>query len=90
MTNKKNGTLYTGVTANLTKRIYEHRTNAFPTSFTSRYGCSMLVWFKWFGRIEEAILEEKRIKGGSRIAKLRLIEEFNPAWKDLWTEIEEW
>ena len=87
MTNKRNGTLYTGVTSDLVKRIYQHRTGAYPKSFTARYGCHMLVYYRAFDGIEEAIAEEKRIKAGSRKQKLNLIETNNPLWNDLWEEI---
>jgi putative endonuclease len=90
MTNKQNGTLYIGVTGNLRRRVWEHRTHAYPDGFTAKYGCNMLVYYCGFPRIEDAIAEEKRIKGGSRKAKLKLIEDMNPQWKDLWNEIEEW
>ncbi len=90
MTNKRNGTLYTGVTADLKRRVWEHRNNTFPDSFTARYGCCRIVYYRGFDRIEEAIAEEKRIKGGNRAAKLRLIEAINPQWDDLWIEIENW
>jgi putative endonuclease len=90
MTNKRNGTLYTGVTSNLQQRVEEHRTHAYPKGFTAKYGCSLLVYYCAFPRIEDAIAEEKRIKGSSRKAKLKLIEDMNPQWKDLWEEIKEW
>jgi putative endonuclease len=90
MTNKRNGTLYTGVTSNLKRRVWEHRTGVYPSSFTAKYQCNRLVYYRSFGRIEEAIAEEKRIKGGNRAAKLKLIELMNPQWNDLWTEIESW
>ncbi len=90
MANKRNGTLYTGVTSRLRERVYEHKEGTYPRSFTARYGCRMLVWYGWFDRIEEAIFEEKRIKGGSRQAKLKLIETMNPDWRDLWDEMEQW
>jgi putative endonuclease len=90
MASKHNGTLYTGVTARLRERVYEHKTGTYPQSFTSRYGCNMLVWYSWFDRIEEAIFEEKRIKGGNRMSKLKLIETMNPNWQDLWDEVEQW
>ena len=90
MANKRNGTLYTGVTSDLRGRIWKHRTNTFLESFTAKYGCHILVYYQAFGRIEEAIAEEKRIKGGSRKAKLKLIEDMNPDWRDLWEEIKEW
>ena len=90
MANKRNGTLYTGVTADLVRRIYEHKTMHNPESFTAKYGCHMLVYYQGFHSIEEAIAEEKRIKGGNRKNKLKLIETMNPDWNDLWEEIKEW
>ena len=90
MASKRNGTLYVGVTSELRDRVWKHRTNAFVGSFTAKYGCHILVYYQGFNRIEEAIAEEKRIKGGSRKAKLKLIEDMNPDWKDLWEEIKEW
>ena len=90
MTNKRNGTLYTGVTSRLVERIYEHRTGVHKDCFTAKYNCKILVYYACFNSIEEAIAEEKRIKGGNRKAKLELIENINPQWKDLWEEIKEW
>ena len=90
MTNKRNGTLSTGVTADLKRRVWEHRNSVFSDSFTARYCCNSLVYFRAFDRIEDAISEEKRIKGGSRVAKMRLIEAMNPKWEDLWEKIENW
>ena len=77
------------MTADLVKRVYEHRTHAMPSGFTNKYNCTKLVWYKTFDRIEEAIAEEKRIKGGSRKQKVALINDFNPEWKDLWHDINE-
>jgi putative endonuclease len=90
MTNKRNGTLYTGVTSDLRRRVREHRTKADPDSFTAKYTCSMLVYYGAFPRIEDAITEEKRIKSSRRKAKIKLIETMNPQWKDLWEEIKAW
>ena len=87
MTNKNNKVLYIGVTSNLVKRVYEHRTHAIQGSFTDKYNCTKLVWYQGFGRIEEAITEEKRLKGGSRQQKIDLINSSNHDWKDLWDEI---
>ena len=87
MTNKNNKVLYIGVTSNLVKRVYEHRTHAIQGSFTDKYNCTKLVWYQDFGRIEEAITEEKRLKGGSRQQKIELINSSNHEWKDLWNEI---
>jgi putative endonuclease len=90
MTNKRNGTLYAGVTSDLQRRVWEHREQACPDGFTAKYGCRMPVYYAVFPRIEDAIAEEKRIKGSSRKAKLKLIESMNPEWKDLWEEINQW
>ncbi|MFP4098529.1 MAG: GIY-YIG nuclease family protein [Alphaproteobacteria bacterium] len=83
MANKKNGTLYTGVTSDLPKRVYEHK-EGITGGFISRYGCSKLVYYALFDAMEEAIGEEKRIKGGSRKKKLVMVCEMNPEWKDLY------
>jgi predicted GIY-YIG superfamily endonuclease len=83
MANKRDGTLYTGVTANLPRRAFEHREGAVE-GFTKKYGCNRLVWYEPHQRMDEAIAREKQIKGGSRARKLALIESFNPDWKDLY------
>lgn len=90
MANCQNGTLYTGVTSDLKRRVYEHKTKYRPKCFTSKYDCNLLVYYKGFHNIEEAIAEEKRIKSGNRKNKLKLIETMNPEWKDLWKEIMDW
>jgi putative endonuclease len=82
--------LYTGVTSDLHKRIHEHKIKYYSQSFTAKYNCTRLVYYCFFERIEQAISEEKRIKGGNRKAKLNLINSINPEWKDLWTKIKEW
>ncbi|MEJ7674690.1 MAG: GIY-YIG nuclease family protein [Chitinophagaceae bacterium] len=66
ITNQYNKVLYTGVTADLRARIWEHKTKFYPKSFTAKYNCNKIVWFETFHRIEEAIEREKQIKGGSR------------------------
>ena len=86
MASKRNGTLYVGVTSDLVKRVWEHRTGA-TDGFTKRYGCKMLVWFEAGGDMEHAILREKQLKAGSRARKLALIEQQNPQWRDLWADI---
>ena len=68
MASKRNGTLYTGVTSDLVKRVWQHRTGA-VRGFTNRYGCKLLVWFEVGGDMEGAILREKQIKEGSRAKK---------------------
>ena len=82
MANKRNGTLYTGVTSDLPKRSFEHREGLVP-GFTAKYGCKILVWYEIHESMVEAITREKQIKAGSRKKKLELIETFNPGWKDL-------
>jgi putative endonuclease len=62
----------------------QHIGKAYPFSFTSRYNVDKLVYYKLYDSIEEAISEEKRIKGGSRAGKIKLIEFLNPSWNDLW------
>ncbi len=84
--NKKNGTIYTGVTSNLIKRIYEHKEAAI-VGFTKRYGCKILVFYELHHTMESAISREKQIKSYSRQTKLRLIERNNPEWRDLYSEL---
>jgi putative endonuclease len=86
MTNKRNGTLYTGVTSNLPQRAWQHREGAIP-GFTERYGCKLLVWYERHDEMTSAILREKQIKAGSRKKKLALIEAMNADWRDLYGEL---
>ncbi|MDB5543884.1 MAG: putative endonuclease, superfamily [Hyphomicrobiales bacterium] len=86
MASKRNGTLYTGVTANLSRRVHEHK-QAMAPGFTRQYGCTLLVWYENYERIDEAIAREKQIKAGPRKAKMRLIETMNPGWRDLYGEL---
>jgi len=81
MTNKSK-TLYTGVTNNLTRRVYEHK-NKLIDGFTKKYNIHKLVYFELFNNIEDAIRREKQIKGWIRKKKIDLIESMNPDWKDL-------
>jgi len=88
LTNHSNKVLYTGVTNNLERRLYEHRNNLTP-GFASKYRCHKLVWYETTQDINAAIAREKQIKGGSRARKMALIEGRNPGWADLaesWTE----
>lgn len=87
LTNKANSVLYTGVTSDIAHRIWQHKNHAYPNSFTAKYNCDKLVYYCFYPTIEEAIAEEKRIKGGSRSAKIKLIESINPHWVDLYNEI---
>jgi putative endonuclease len=86
MTNKKNGTLYTGVTSNLVKRVYEHKNNVIK-GFTKKYNVHMLVYYEVGESMIGAIEMEKQIKAGSREKKILLIESKNTEWKDLSDEI---
>ena len=85
MANRRNGTLYTGVTSQLVRRVWQHREGV--GGFTRRYDCKMLVWFEMHVTMDAAIAREKRIKAGSRAKKLALIELGNPSWQDLWGQI---
>ena len=80
------GTLYTGVTSDLIARMFEHRSKAVP-GFTQRYGVTHLVWFEAHATMESAIRREKAIKEWRRLWKLRLIEQTNPEWKDLYSSL---
>ena len=84
--NKRNGTVYVGVTSNLIQRIWQHREGEIE-GFTKRYGCKLLVWFEMQSTMEFAIAREKQLKGGSRQRKVALIEADNPLWRDLFPEI---
>ena len=86
MANRRNGTLYAGVTSDLVKRVWEHR-EGLGDGFTKRYGCKLLVWFELAGTMDAAITREKQLKGGSRKKKLALIEAMNPDWNDLFDQI---
>ena len=82
------GTLYVGVTNDLVRRVYEHRSKVVP-GFTKRYGISRLVYFEPFGDVGAAIRREKQLKRWNRAWKVRLIEEKNPNWDDLYASIAE-
>lgn len=83
---ERNGTLYVGATSNLIKRAYEHRNNLVD-GFTKKYNVHRLVWHETHDSAESAIRREKQIKKWSRAWKLRLIEENNPQWADLYESI---
>jgi putative endonuclease len=82
MTNRRNGTLYVGVTSDLMQRVWQHREGT-VAGFTSRYDVCRLVWFEMHATMEHAIQREKRMKKWLRDWKIRLIEEGNPDWRDL-------
>ena len=82
MTNRRNGTLYTGVTNDLPARVYQHK-QGLQAGFTKQYGCTQLVYDEFYADMIAAIAREKQIKAGSRKKKLALIESLNPRWLDL-------
>jgi len=86
MCNRRNGTLYTGVTSSLLHRVHQHR-EGLTEGFTRRYGCRRLVWYELHADMPEAIAREKQLKGGSRRKKIELIEAMNPHWDDLYSLI---
>jgi len=86
LASKRNGTLYTGVTSNLLKRIWEHKSGEVP-GFSSKYKVNQLVYYEIHIDIKEAIKREKNIKAWERSWKLQLIEEHNPYWNDLYSSI---
>ena len=86
LASRRNGTIYTGVTSDLRKRVWEHKNNL-ADGFTKKYGVHSLVYFELHDEMPAAITREKRIKRWNRAWKLSLIEKSNPQWKDLWEEI---
>lgn len=86
LASKRNGTLYVGVTSDLRKRIWEHR-EGFVEGFTKKYNVHRLVYYELFDDMYNAITREKRLKKWNRAWKIRLIEEKNPYWDDLWQHI---
>ncbi|RFB05279.1 GIY-YIG nuclease family protein [Parvularcula marina] len=82
----KHGTLYIGVTSDLAKRVWEHRTKRIK-GFTAKYGVTRLVWHEAFEDVDEAIAREKRLKKWRRAWKIRLIEEHNRDWNDLYPSL---
>jgi predicted GIY-YIG superfamily endonuclease len=86
MASSKNGTLYTGVTSNLTQRVFQHR-EGMSDGFSKKYACTILVWFELHETMITAIAREKQIKSGNRQRKIALIESTNPEWSDLYAAI---
>jgi putative endonuclease len=86
LTNARNGTLYTGVTNDLIRRVYEHK-NDLIDGFSKKYHTKILVYYEVHNEIEVAIKREKNIKAWQRNWKLRIIEEQNPEWNDLYDNI---
>ncbi|MBM3342691.1 MAG: GIY-YIG nuclease family protein [Betaproteobacteria bacterium] len=86
LASSRNGTLYVGVTSDLVKRVWEHK-NDFVEGFTKQYGVHALVWYEVHETMESAIAREKALKYWKRAWKLRLIEEMNPGWDDLYEKL---
>ena len=86
LTNRRNGTLYTGVTSDLVRRVWEHKHDS-TAGFSKKYGTHMLVYFELCDSMESAISREKQLKAGSRAKKLALIVAMNPGWDDLYPQI---
>ena len=86
LASQRNGTLYTGVTSNLLQRVWQHK-QGLAEGFTARYAVHTLVWFEQHETMMSAIAREKAIKAWQRNWKIRLIEESNPGWRDLYDEI---
>jgi putative endonuclease len=85
LASQRNGTLYIGVTRDLVKRTWQHKADVIE-SFTSKYSVHLLVWYEIHASIDAAINREKQLKKWNRDWKLRLIEESNPTWQDLYLE----
>ena len=86
MTNRHHTVLYTGVTNDLVRRVFQHREKIVP-SFTTRYNVDQLVFYEETSDVGAAIAREKQIKGGSRRKKIALIEGMNPQWRDLYDDL---
>jgi putative endonuclease len=86
LASRKDGTLYLGVTCDLVRRVYEHKTKA-ASGFTSRYDVRRLVWLEIYDDPSSAIAREKQLKKWQRALKIELIEKENPDWRDLYEEI---
>ncbi|MFZ5786599.1 MAG: GIY-YIG nuclease family protein [Acidobacteriota bacterium] len=88
LSNRRGGVLYTGVTSDLERRVWQHQLHQDPSSFSARYNCNRLVYFEVTPDVEAAIKREKQIKGWLRRRKVALIEASNPEWRDLSAEWE--
>jgi putative endonuclease len=86
LASQRNGTLYIGVTNDLIRRVYEHKSKSAP-GFTSQYGVDRLVWFDQTDSVVSAIATEKRLKRWNRAWKVALIEKTNPEWEDLYPAV---
>ena len=87
LTNKHHTVLYTGVTRDLIRRVYEHKSHADPKSFTAKYKVTKLVYFEETRDVKAAIEREKQIKGWNRARKNKLVASKNPKWEDLYSQL---
>ena len=88
LANKRNTVIYTGVTKDLIRRVYEHRHHLDPSGFTAKYDVTRLVFYEATTDVRAAIEREKQIKSWNRARKNRLVESMNPQWEDLWESIQ--
>ena len=87
LTNEKGNVIYTGVTNDLLRRVYEHKNHLDKGSFTAQYNIEKLVYYETTNDVESAIAREKQIKGWNRKRKNKLVESKNPDWKDLYDDL---
>ena len=87
LSSPSNSTVYTGVTNDLIRRVYEHKNHLDPNSFTAKYNVNKLVYYDMCSDVEAAIAREKQIKSWNRKRKNKLIDEMNPEWKDLYPQL---
>lgn len=87
LASKRNGTLYVGSTSNIIQRIWEHKNNVIPESFTARYNIHTLVYYEIHQSIDEMVRRERRFKNWPRKWKLNIIEKLNPTWRDLYFDV---
>jgi len=87
MTNFHNTVLYTGITNNIYRRVWEHQQKQKTKNFTAKYNIKKLVYYETYEDIEAALNREKQIKAGSRQKKINLIDSINPDWKDLYNDL---
>lgn len=88
MCSPRRSSLYIGVTSDLRRRVWQHKTKHDPGSYTAKYGCVVCVYYDYHERIEAAIATEKKLKASNRRHKEQLITSMNPNWIDLWPEID--
>jgi putative endonuclease len=86
MASQRNGTIYIGVTSDLRKRVWEHKEQK-QEGFTKKYKVNQLVWYEIYEDMSQAILKEKQLKKWERNWKLRMIEDMNPTWQDLYNSL---